>query len=68
MRKKLLAIVLITLGTLALVYRSVNYPGRDQRAKIGPIEIAVERSIAIPVWAGVAAIVIGTTLLALRRK
>jgi LPXTG-motif cell wall-anchored protein len=67
-KKKILAILLVALGTAALVYRSVNYPGRSQRAKIGPVEIAVERQITIPVWAGVIAIAVGTGLLAMRRR
>ncbi|MBN2369952.1 MAG: hypothetical protein JXO72_05645 [Vicinamibacteria bacterium] len=68
MKKKLLALLLIALGTAALAYRSVNYPGRAQRAKIGPVEIAVEKRISIPVWAGVVAIAVGAGLLAMRRK
>jgi hypothetical protein len=67
-KMKLLAVLLVVLGTAALVYRSVNYPGRSQRAKIGPVEIAVERQIAIPVWAGVVAIAVGTGLLVMRRR
>jgi TRAP-type C4-dicarboxylate transport system permease small subunit len=62
---KLLAIVLIVAGTLGLVYGGFTYTKDTQQAKIGPLELTVQdkETVNVPVWAGVAAIVIGGVLL-----
>jgi len=62
---KLLAIVLIVAGTLGLVYGGFTYTRDTQQAKIGPIELTVQdrETVNVPVWAGIAAIVIGGGLL-----
>lgn len=62
---KLLAIVLIVAGTLGLVYGGFTYTRDTQQAKIGPLELTVQdrETVNIPVWAGIAAIVIGGGLL-----
>ena len=62
---KLLAIVLIVAGTLGLVYGSFTYTKDTQQAKIGPLELTVQdkETVNVPIWAGVAAIVIGGGLL-----
>jgi len=62
---KLLAIVLIVAGTLGLVYGGFTYTKDTQQAKIGPLELTVQdkKTVNVPVWAGIAAIVIGGGLL-----
>lgn len=62
---KIAAIALIVAGSLGLVYGSFSYTKETQEAKIGPIELTVKdkKTINIPVWAGVGAIVIGGVLL-----
>jgi len=62
---KLMAIVLIVAGTLGLVYGGFTYTKDTQQAKIGPLELTVQdkETVSVPVWAGVAAIVIGGGLL-----
>jgi hypothetical protein len=67
---RLLALGLIVAGVLALVYRSFSYTKESHETKLGPIEFTVkdQETVAIPVWAGVAAIAIGSALLLLRRK
>ena len=62
---KLLAIVLIAAGTLGLMYGGFTYTKDTQQAKIGPLELTVQdkETVNVPVWAGVAAIVIGGGLL-----
>jgi hypothetical protein len=67
---KLAAIVLIAGGVLGLVYGSFSYTKETHEAKLGPIELSVKdkRTINIPVWAGVGAIVIGGALLLLGNK
>jgi uncharacterized membrane protein len=62
---KIVAIVLILGGLLGLVYGGFSYTKETQEAKIGPIELSVNetKTINVPVWAGVAAIVAGGGLL-----
>lgn len=65
---KIVALVLIAGGILALVYGGFTYTQSTHSAKVGPIEFSVRdrETVGIPVWAGVGAIVLGTALL-LRR-
>jgi len=67
---KMLALVLITLGILGLVYGQFSYTQETQEAKIGPIELTVNdtKTVNIPIWAGVAAIVAGGGLLLVAGK
>jgi len=62
---KIAAIVLIVAGVLGLVYGSFSYTKETHEAKLGPIELSVKdkRTVNVPVWAGVGAIVIGGVLL-----
>lgn len=62
---RILAIVLIVGGVLGLAYGGFSYTKDTQKAKIGPIELSVSerKTINIPMWAGVGAIVIGGVLL-----
>ena len=62
---KIVGVVLILAGTLALVYRTFSYTKETHEAKIGPLELQLKEkeTISIPTWAGVAAIVIGGILL-----
>lgn len=62
---KMAAIVLIAAGVLGLAYGSFSYTKDTHEAKLGPIELSVKdkKTVNIPVWAGVGAIVIGGGLL-----
>jgi len=62
---KVLAIVLIAAGILALVYGGFTYTQATHEANVGPISISVQdnRTVIIPIWAGVGAIVLGGALL-----
>jgi TRAP-type C4-dicarboxylate transport system permease small subunit len=62
---RLTAIVLIVASVLALLYGGFSYTQDTQKAKIGPIELTVKenKTVNIPVWAGVAGLVIGGALL-----
>jgi len=64
------AILLIVAGTLGLVYGKVSYNRDTQNTSIGPIELSVSerRTVNVPVWAGVGAIVVGAVLLLARKK
>lgn len=67
---KLVGIVLILAGVLALVYGGFSYTKETHEAKLGPVELSVKdkQTVNIPVWAGVGAIVIGGALLLLGGK
>jgi len=64
-----IAIVLIVLGILALVFGGFNYTKETHEAKLGPIEFSVKdkERVNIPMWAGIAAIVIGGVLLVVKK-
>jgi hypothetical protein len=67
---KILGLVLILAGTLALVYRSFSYTKETHDAKLGPLEFSIkeQETINIPTWAGVGAIVAGGILLLIPGK
>jgi hypothetical protein len=62
---RVVAIALIILGVLGLVYDKFSYTEDSQEVKLGPIEFEVKekKTVNVPVWAGVAAIVVGAGLL-----
>ncbi len=64
---KVIGVVLIVAGVLALVYRGFTYTKETHTAKIPIVnaEIKVEdkERVTIPTWAGVAAVVVGGALL-----
>jgi type IV secretory pathway VirB2 component (pilin) len=62
---RIVAIVLIVAGGIALAIGSFSYTKETTGAKLGPIELSVKEkeTVNIPVWAGVAAIVVGGIML-----
>ena len=62
---KIAALVLIVLGILGLVYGGFSYTNETHEAKLGPIEFSVKdrKTVNIPVWMGIGAIVIGGVML-----
>ena len=67
---KIVAMILIVAGILALAYGSFSYTKETHEAKIGPLELSVKEkeTVNIPVWAGVGAVVVGGILLVVRVK
>jgi TRAP-type C4-dicarboxylate transport system permease small subunit len=67
---RVLALVLIVAGALALLYGGFTYTKKTHETKIGPIEFAVKdkETVNVPVWAGIGAIVVGGALLFARPK
>ena len=63
---KLAAIVLLVVGVLALVYGGFSYTKDTTAVKLGPIEMTVKekKTVTVPMWAGIGAIVLGGVLLA----
>ncbi len=62
---KVVGILLIVAGVLGLVFTNFSFTKETHEAKLGPIELSVKekQTVNIPVWASVAAIVVGGVLL-----
>lgn len=62
---RIVALILIVAGVLGLAYGGFSYTKENTAAKVGPIELKVEEThrVNVPLWAGVAAIVIGGVVL-----
>ena len=67
---KILAIVLMALGILALVYKGFTYTSETHDAKLGPIELSVKEKdrVTVPVWAGILLVGAGAGLLLVPMK
>jgi LPXTG-motif cell wall-anchored protein len=67
---RILALVLIVGGILALALGSFSYTKDTHEAKIGPIDLSVKKTetVNIPVWAGLGALLVGGALLFGSRK
>jgi multidrug transporter EmrE-like cation transporter len=64
---KIVAIVLIIAGAVALAYGGFSYTKETHKAEIGPLHLTVQEKdqVNIPQWAGIGAIVLGVVLLVL---
>ena len=62
---KLVAIVLIVAGILALVYGGFSYSSETHKATLGPVDLSVkdQKSVNVPIWAGVVSILVGSVFL-----
>jgi uncharacterized membrane protein len=67
---KIVGIVLVLLGVLALAYGQFTYTEDSHDAKVGPVELTVKdkETVNVPAWAGVAAILVGGILLVVRTR
>lgn len=67
---RILAIVLIVAGALALAYGGFTYTKKTHKAELGPLSFSVKdkETVNVPVWAGVASIVVGGVLLFVNTK
>jgi uncharacterized membrane protein len=65
--RKILGIVLLAAGTLALVYRGFTYTSEKHTAHLGSLDFSLKekKRLELPVWAGVVAIAAGAALLIL---
>ena len=62
--------IFVILGALALAYGGFSYTSETHEAKLGPVEIAIteKQRVNVPVWAGVAFLVVGGGLLLSGKK
>ena len=61
---RILGLLLVVLGILAMVYGGFWYTKEETAAEIGPLEVRIEKKerVNIPLWAGVGATVVGAVL------
>ncbi len=61
---RILALILIVGGGLALAFGGFSFTKDSTAVKVGPLEVNVKekKNVNIPLWAGVGAIVIGGVL------
>ena len=69
-RIRIIAIVLIVAGALALMYGGFTYTKESHDLKIGSLEVSLKdkETINIPTWCGVGAIAVGIILLVAPRR
>jgi hypothetical protein len=62
---KILGVVLLVLGVLAVAYGGFSYTKEKGDAHIGPVNIEIneKKHVNIPMWAGIAAGVAGLVLI-----
>ena len=67
---RLVAIVILAAGILALVYGGFSYTKQTHEGKLGPLEFSLSenRRVNVPIWAGVALAVVGGGLLLKGKK
>ena len=67
---KLIGLILIVGGALALAFGGFSYTKDSSAVKIGPVELSVKEkeTVNVPLWAGIAAIVGGGLLIAFGKK
>jgi len=67
---KLVGIILIVLGILALVYQGVQYTTREKIIDIGSIKLSADtkKTIPLPPIVGAVAIVAGVAMILMERR
>ena len=67
---RIVAILLIVAGIAGLVYGKFTYTKATHEIKAGPIDFAIKekKTVNVPLWAGIAAIVAGGLLLAVPKR
>ena len=67
---KLIGLILIVGGVLALAFGGFSYTKDSSAVKVGPVELSVKQkeTVNVPLWAGIGALVAGGLLLAIGKK
>ena len=62
---RIVGIVLVIAGALALAYGGFSYTKETHQAKLGPLELSVKEkeTVNVPQWAGLGSIALGVVLL-----
>jgi hypothetical protein len=63
--RRIVGVLLLSAGILALVYRGFSYTRETHDARIGPLEFAIKEKerVEVPTWAGVLLAAAGGALL-----
>ncbi len=64
---KLIGALLIVAGIVGLIYGGFTYTRHTSAADVGPVHLSVQhrQTVAVPVWAGIGAIVLGGVVIAM---
>ena len=67
---KIVGVVLIIAGGLALAYGGFSFTKETHKAEIGPLSLSVKEKeqVNVPQWLGIGAIIAGVVLLVLPKK
>lgn len=67
---KMVAITIVVAGVLSLAYGGFSYTKDTTAVKLGPVALSVKetKTVNIPLWAGIGAIVFGGLLLVFGSK
>jgi hypothetical protein len=67
---RMIGIVVLAVGILALVYGGFSYTRETHDVKLGPVEFSVKEKqrVNVPLWAGVAFAVVGAGVLISGKK
>lgn len=67
---RLIGIVILAVGILALAYGGFSYTREAHDAKVGPLDISIteKERVNVPVWGGVVLTVVGAGLLLAGKK
>lgn len=67
---KIIGILLLVGGALSLAYGGFSYTRETHEVQLGPLQFSVKekQTVNIPIWAGIAAVVAGGLLLAMKNK
>jgi hypothetical protein len=66
----LIGAILIAAGAAALIYKGFSYTSEETVLQIGSVRATAEteKSVSIPMWAGIAAVVAGVLIIGLGRR
>lgn len=67
---RIVAILLIVAGIAGLAYGKLTYTKSTHEANIGPVDVSLKekKTVGVPPWASIAAIVAGGILVALPKR
>jgi len=67
---KMVAMVLVVAGVLALAYGGFTYTKETHHADIGALHMSVsdKKTVNVPVWAGAGAVLAGAAMLVMGKK
>ncbi len=63
--KTVFALILITIGVVALVYQGISWTTREKAVDLGPIQVTAEKSHSIPLPPIIGGVALGVGLLML---